>query len=63
MRRAILRLLAVAIGYLVALDFSRVDHWAWYGPSQGDDPLALAVWLLVAGAMWVVSDRLTARRR
>jgi hypothetical protein len=62
MTRRLTRILSVAVGYLVALDFSRHDHWAWYGQSHGDDALALVVWVGVSVAMWLVSDRLTARR-
>jgi hypothetical protein len=55
------RFVSVLIGYVIALDFSHHDDWSWYGPSHGDDPLALAVWFIIAGALWYVVERVHGR--
>lgn len=59
--RILARLLAVLLGYLVALRFAQWDHHVpGYGYSQpGDDPLAVIVWIAVALVLWRVGDILT----
>lgn len=47
MRRRLGYALAVVTGYLLALWVSHVDQsWGWYGPSHGNDALAMFVWVV-----------------
>ena len=56
MRRVLLRVMAVLTGWAVADTLSRYTHLLpGYGQSHGDDPVALAAWLVVSVALWQVA--------
>lgn len=61
MTRNLARALSVAIGYVIGLDATRYTHdIPGYGVSvNGDDPVALAVAVIVGTILWKISDRVT----
>ena len=56
MTRNLLRALAVFTGWACGDFVSHYTHLLpGYGQSHGDDPVALAVWLVVSVALWQVA--------